>query len=241
MGMSFDAASGTDGRWQGFRFPPATEIRPGDNGGGRASRILLASVEEGKDLDRLGDPVNQHVVWMDHRLAGSGQPSGAVDVRMIGQVLRRMDYRGVQPLSGREIPRGDIIENVQEVARRIVRPDERKRQRGLCLSRIACAIAITSACGTLGVSDAIARSTLARNHASYATASSLVANSDSMGVSCATKNTIAIFKKCEREPPLQSSMRLSNTDQSFYSHIFQHAYHIGGVNYTPTLPQGKAY
>jgi hypothetical protein len=34
----------------------------------------------------------------------------------------------------------------------------------------------------LGVSDVIARSTLARNHASYAAASSLVANSDSMGV-----------------------------------------------------------
>lgn len=28
MGMSFDAASETDGRWQGFRFPLATEMHP---------------------------------------------------------------------------------------------------------------------------------------------------------------------------------------------------------------------
>jgi hypothetical protein len=28
MGMSFDAASETDGRWQGFRFALATEMRP---------------------------------------------------------------------------------------------------------------------------------------------------------------------------------------------------------------------
>lgn len=113
MGMSFDAASETDGRRHGFRFALATQMRPGNNDGWRASRILLASVEDGEDLDRLGDAVDQQVVWMDHRLAGSGQPSGAVDVRMIGQVLRRMHNRGVQPLCGRKIPRADIIENVQ--------------------------------------------------------------------------------------------------------------------------------
>lgn len=153
--------------------------------GGGASGIKLASVENGQNLDRLGDAVDQQVVWMDHRLAGSGQPSGAVDVRMIGQVLRRMHDCGVQPLRSRIVTRADVIENVQQVACRIIRPDERQRQRGLCLSRIACAIAITSACGMLGVSDVIARSTLARNHASYAAASSLVANSDSMGVKAA--------------------------------------------------------
>ena len=113
MGMSFDAASETDGPWQGFRFALATGMRPGDNAGGRASRILLASVEDGEDLDRLGDAVDQEVVWMDHRLAGSGQPSGAIDVRMIGQVLRRMRDGGVKPLRGGEVARADIIENVQ--------------------------------------------------------------------------------------------------------------------------------
>jgi len=111
--MSFDAASETDGRWQGFRFALATEMRPGDNDGWRSSRILLASVEDGEDLDRIGNAVDQQVVWMDHRLTGSGQPSGAVDVRVVGQVLRRMHNRGVQPLRGREIPRADIIKNVQ--------------------------------------------------------------------------------------------------------------------------------
>jgi hypothetical protein len=28
MGMSFDAASETDGRWQGFRFAVATQMHP---------------------------------------------------------------------------------------------------------------------------------------------------------------------------------------------------------------------
>lgn len=112
-------------------------------GGGGALGIKLACVEDGEDFDRLGDAVDQHVVGMDHRLAGSGQPSGAVDIGVIGQVLRRMHDRGVQPLRGREVTRADVIENVQQVARRIFRPDERERQRGLCLSRIACAIAIT--------------------------------------------------------------------------------------------------
>lgn len=119
---------------------------------------------------------------MNHRLAGSGQPSGTVDIGMIGQGLGGVHDRGVQPLRGREVPRTNIVENVQQVAGCIVRPDERQRQRGLCLSRIACAIAITSACGMLGSLDVIARSTLARNHASYVAASSLVANSDSIGV-----------------------------------------------------------
>ena len=154
--------------------------------GGRALGVKLASVEDGENLDRLGDAVDQEVVWMDHRLAGSGQPSGAVDVWMIGQVLRRMRDGDVKSLRGREVTRADVIENVQQIAGCIVRPDERQRQRGLCLSTIACAIAITSACGMLGLSDAIARSTLARNHTSYAAASSLVVNSDSMGVRFAT-------------------------------------------------------
>ena len=112
-----------------------------DRGG--ALGVKLAGVEDGEDLDRPGDAVDQEVVGMDHRLAGSGQPSGAVDIGVIGQVLRRMHDRGVQPLRGREATRADIVENFQQIARRIVRPDERQRQRGLCLSRIACAIAIT--------------------------------------------------------------------------------------------------
>ena len=112
-----------------------------DRGG--ALGVKLAGVEDGEDLDRPGDAVDQEVVGMDHRLAGSGQPSGAIDIGVIGQVLRRMHDRGVEPLRGREVARADVIENVQQVARRIVRPDEKQRQRGLCLSRIACAIAIT--------------------------------------------------------------------------------------------------
>ena len=83
-----------------------------DRGG--ALGVKLAGVEDGEDLDRPGDAVDQEVVGMDHRLAGSGQPSGAVNIGVIGQVLRRVHDRGVQPLCGREIPRADIVENVQK-------------------------------------------------------------------------------------------------------------------------------
>jgi len=190
-----DSAEGLRGQAAGngaARSPRASEVSRGRAGlagadqcgvarGGGASGVTLASVEDGEDLDSLCDAVDQQVVWMDQRLAGSGQPFAAVDIGVIGQVLRRMLDCGVKPLRGREVTRADVVEYVQQIARRIVRPDERKRQRGLCLSRIDCAIAITSACGMLGASDVIARSTLARNHASYAAASSLVANSDSMG------------------------------------------------------------
>jgi hypothetical protein len=113
MGISFDVAAKTDGRWQGFRFALATQMRPGNNEGYNASRILLASVEDGEYLDRLGDAVDEEVVWMNHCLAGSGQPSGAIDVGMIGQVLGRMHDCGVQPLRGGEVARADIIENAQ--------------------------------------------------------------------------------------------------------------------------------
>ena len=54
-----------------------------------------------------------------------------------------------------------------------------ERQVLRCRSMIARIPAITSSCGILGAVEAIARSTLARNHASCAAASSLVANSDS--------------------------------------------------------------
>lgn len=82
-------------------------------------------MEDGEDFDRLGDAVDEEVVGMDHRLAGSGQPSGTVDIGMIGKVLGRVRDRGVQPLRSREVTRADVIENVQQVARRIVFPDER--------------------------------------------------------------------------------------------------------------------
>ena len=111
--------------------------------GGGALGIKLASVEDGEDLDRLGDAIHQEVVRMNHRLAGPGQPSGAVDIGMIRQVLGGMHDRGAEPLRSREVTRADVLENIQQIVCRLVRPDERQHHRGLCLSRIACIIAIT--------------------------------------------------------------------------------------------------
>ena len=41
-------------------------------------------MEDGEDLDRPGDAVDQQVVGMDHRLAGAGYAAGAVDIGVIG-------------------------------------------------------------------------------------------------------------------------------------------------------------
>ena len=62
--------------------------------GGGASGVTLAGVEDGEDLDRSSDAVDEDVVGMDHRLAGAGDAAGAVDRGVIGQRLRRVSDRG---------------------------------------------------------------------------------------------------------------------------------------------------
>ena len=114
--MSFDAASETDGRWQGFRIALATEMRPGNNDGWSASRILLASVEDGEDLDRLGDAVDEQVVWMNHRFSRAGNATGTVEIGMLGDPVRRVKDRRAQ--SARGI--GISISNVgRDIAQRL--------------------------------------------------------------------------------------------------------------------------
>jgi len=53
-------------------------------GGGGTSGVTLAGVEDGENLDRPGDAVDEDVVGMDHRLAGAGYAAGAVDIGVIG-------------------------------------------------------------------------------------------------------------------------------------------------------------
>ena len=80
-----DSTEGLRGQAAGngaARSPRASEVSRGRAGlagadqcgvarGGRASGVTLAGVEEGKDLDRPGDGVDEEVVRMDHRLACS--------------------------------------------------------------------------------------------------------------------------------------------------------------------------
>lgn len=68
--------------------------------GRRASWILLASVEDGEDLDRLGDPVDQQVIGMDHRLSRAGNATGTVEIGVLGDPVRRVQYRGAQSPRG---------------------------------------------------------------------------------------------------------------------------------------------
>ena len=100
MRMSFDAASETDGRWHGFRLALATQMRPGNNDGWSASRILLPSVEDGEDLDRLGDAVDQQVVGMNYRFSRTVNATGTVEIRVLGDPIRRVKYRIAQSSRG---------------------------------------------------------------------------------------------------------------------------------------------
>jgi hypothetical protein len=60
--------------------------------GGGASGVTLAGVEDGEDLDRLGDAVDEDIVGMDHRLAGAGDAAGAVEIRVLDDPARGVTY-----------------------------------------------------------------------------------------------------------------------------------------------------
>jgi len=60
--------------------------------GGGASGVTLAGVEDGEDLDRLGDAVDEDVVGMDHRLAGAGDTAGAVEIGVLDDPVRGVAY-----------------------------------------------------------------------------------------------------------------------------------------------------
>ena len=109
----------------------------------RALWITLAGVEDGEDFDRRRDLIDQNVIRMDHRLAGSGDATGAVEIGVIRKRLRRVPDRGDQPLRGREIAPGDLVGDLQQVTGGVVCPDERQRHCSLCFSITSCTIAIT--------------------------------------------------------------------------------------------------
>jgi len=64
----------------------------GAAGGGGALGVTLAGVEDGEDLDRSGDAVDEDVVGMDHRLAGAGDAAGAVDIGVLDDPVRSVTY-----------------------------------------------------------------------------------------------------------------------------------------------------
>ena len=80
---------------------------------------------------------------MDHGLARTRDTAGAVEIGVGGKGLGGVPDRGVEALGGGRIARGDIVDDVEEIVLRFVRPDERERQRRLCLSIAACAAAMT--------------------------------------------------------------------------------------------------
>ena len=98
----------------GFRFALATEMRPGNNEGYTASRILLASVEDGEDLDRLGDAVDEEVVWMDYRFSRAGNATGTVDVGVFGDPVRRVKHRSAQSPRGIGVSTGNVGRNIAQ-------------------------------------------------------------------------------------------------------------------------------
>ena len=132
--------------------------------GGGASGVTLAAMEDGEDLDRFGDPVAQQIVGMDHCLANYIAPAPAVAIRTLGKYLHTVQDCGLLLLSGCKTARTVIVENILAARPHRAHPD--KLQHGLYLSIKARSSAITTSFGIPGSFDAIARSTLARNHAS---------------------------------------------------------------------------
>ena len=123
-------------------------------------------MEDAQHFDHVGDAIDEDVVGVDDRLARAGQAAGAVEKRMRGQAFRGVPDRGIEASRCGGITLGDIVENAEQVRGGLVCPDEGQGHFALCFSMIAWAIAMTSSCGMRGAVDAIAFSTLARNHAS---------------------------------------------------------------------------
>ena len=63
----------------------ADERRAAEGDG--ALGILLARVQDRKNLDRLADAIDEDVIGMDDRLPRAGHATGAVDQRVIGQAF----------------------------------------------------------------------------------------------------------------------------------------------------------
>lgn len=128
-----------------------------------------------------GDAIDQDIVGMDDDLARAGRAAWPVRVGMQRQIIGGVPNRSVEAIRRCLVAGTDIVKDVEQGCFGLIIPDD--RQGHVYLSRTACALAITSPCGMRCLVEASARSTLARTHASCASASSLVANSDSMGVS----------------------------------------------------------
>lgn len=121
---------------------------------------------------------------MADRFARARRAAGAVSVRMAGQVTGGMAYSPIETVGHRLVAGADIVEGGQQGGFGLFIPYD--LQDHLYLSRTACALAMTLSWAMRGLVEPSAVSTFARTHASCASASSLVANSDSMGVSLVT-------------------------------------------------------
>ena len=129
-------------------------------------RILLPRVQHGEDIDLLTHAIDHDVVRMGHGFSRAGDAAGSVGHRLVRQAIDDGLNPAVQPIGGGPVSRADIVQYVDQVGRRLVRPDEFERHPGLWVSMIACARAFTASGDSRGAVEAIARATLARNHAS---------------------------------------------------------------------------
>ena len=71
-------------------------------------------MEDGEDLDRLGDPVDQQVIRMDHRFSRAGNATGTVEIRVLGDPVRRVQYRCAQSPRGIGISIGNVGRDIAQ-------------------------------------------------------------------------------------------------------------------------------
>jgi hypothetical protein len=75
---------------------------------------LLTGVEDGEDFDRLGNAVDQQVVWMDYCFSRAGDATGTVEIRMLDDPVRRVKDRRAQAPRGIGISIGNVGRNIAQ-------------------------------------------------------------------------------------------------------------------------------
>ena len=71
-------------------------------------------MENGEDLDRIGHAVDQQVIGMDYRFSRAGNATGTVEIGVLGEPLRRVQYRRAQSPRGIDISIGNVGRDIAQ-------------------------------------------------------------------------------------------------------------------------------
>lgn len=129
------------------------------------------------------------MVWVRDEFAGPGNPAGTIPLGVLGKRQDQAFDPLPQRLGRRLVEPSDVTDEPARIIECACTPPQRQHHSGLLFRRAAAIVArtraIASSWGTLARVSAKLPRTLARNQRSYASASSVVANSEIRGESSA--------------------------------------------------------